>query len=107
MDLDDEQIDYVELMTIPMSSRAWRALKIIYRYKCLVCGESGWSRLIPAKVNPEGFEDVTNIEPRCPGCVEVVGDHRDGATVFLDGVEDSDDVAFFLTEVKDVTDIDS
>lgn len=83
---DEIQFDYVEMMTSPMSNRAWKALRAIYRQRCLVCRVQHYTRLIPVKVHREGLPDVTNIEPRCAACRDVEGDHRDGAeTIFDEG----------------------
>jgi hypothetical protein len=79
----EEQVDMVEIMQ-QTTPKQFRALKVIYRYRCLVCGEQGWTRLIPVKVDPLGSDDVTNIEPRCPDCRDVEGDHRDGAEATME-----------------------
>ena len=67
-----------------MSARAFRALRAIYRERCLVWRVRHYTRLIPVKVDREGLPDVTNIEPRCVACRDVQGDHRDAAETIFD-----------------------
>jgi hypothetical protein len=63
----EEQVDMVEIMQ-QTTPRQFRAVRELCHETCARCGKQAWTRLRPQKINPNGSEDVMNIEPVCPEC---------------------------------------
>jgi hypothetical protein len=64
---DDSCVDMVAIM-MRTTPKQFKAVRELCHQKCARCGKNAWTHLRPQKIDPDGSEDVMNIEPVCPAC---------------------------------------